>query len=122
MARRLPPPTVGWHEFQHALEVEEGWLALTDVARREGVALTFLLPVFNTIWLWLVYGGWRDLYAAALEAWTGYPAKLSEAVASGRCAALDPGASLDATSSFIAYRGLTAVQTVRANGEVVGGP
>ena len=67
-----------------------------------------------------MYGGWRDLYAAGLEAWTGYPAKLSEAVEFGRFARLEPGETLEASSRFTCFQGLKGVRTVRSTGEVVG--
>jgi len=118
--RQVQPPEAGWHELHHAIELKEGWLSLTDAARREGVAFAFAPEVFDTVWLWLVYGGWRDLYAVGLEAWTGYPARLSEAVEMGRFACLAPGAALEAESKLIAFQGLSGVQTVRPDGEVVG--
>lgn len=118
--RQVQPPEAGWHELHHAIELKEGWLALTDVARQEGVVFSFSSEVFDTVWLWLVYGGWRDLYAAGLEAWTGYPAKLSEAVEFGRFARLEPGETLEASSRFTCFQGLKGVRTVRSTGEVVG--
>jgi galactose mutarotase-like enzyme len=118
--RFVPPPEVGWQEFHHAIELHEGWAALTDTEACEGVALTFPLEVLNTVWLWLVYGGWRDLYSAALEAWTGYPAKLSDALSEGRCARLAPGQTLDAETRLIAYQGVSGVKTVQPDGTVIG--
>ena len=118
--RRVQPVEAGWHELHHAIELREGWVALTDTATREGVAMTFSPQVFNTIWLWLIYGGWRDLYAAALEAWTGYPAQLSEAVAQGRFARLLPDETVETESQLIAFRGVTGVSTILPNGDVVG--
>jgi hypothetical protein len=118
--RWVPPMDVGWQEFHHAIELREGWVALTDTVAREGVAMTFPLQVFNTAWLWLVYGGWRDLYSAALEAWTGYPARLSDAVAQGRYARLQSGKVSEAETRLIAFQGPKGVQTVLPDGEVVG--
>lgn len=118
--RQVQPPEAGWHELHHAIELDEGWLALTDTASGEGVAFAFDQDVFDTVWLWLVYGGWRHLYVAGLEAWTGYPADLSEAVECGRYVQLEPGASLEAETQLIAFEGLNGVKTVTASGEVVG--
>ena len=83
--RLIPDPEVGWHEMRHAIEFEAGWLAVIDLTSRLGVRLTFSKDVFNTLRLWLVYSGWRDLYSAALEPWNGYPAKLTDALVDGRC-------------------------------------
>jgi galactose mutarotase-like enzyme len=116
--RQVPPPQIGWHELHHAIELDEGWLALTDPDARLGVALSFSTEVFNTVWLWLVYGGWRDLYAAALEAWNGYPAKLTDALSMGRCTRLIPGEYIETTTGLIAYCGLESVKSVSLEGIV----
>jgi galactose mutarotase-like enzyme len=116
--RQVPPPEIGWHEFHHAIELHAGWLAVTDPTAREGVALSFSTDVFNTIWLWLVYGGWRDLYSAAVEAWNGYPAKLTDALSMGRCSRLAPGESIETETRLVAFSGLDAVNSVTPDGVV----
>lgn len=58
-------------DHRHALrdQVEGGgWLSVTETASGTGIGLVFPTSVFKAIWLWLVYGGWRGLYCAAIEA------------------------------------------------------
>lgn len=118
--RVIPEPLVGWHELHHAIELDAGWLALTDPVAKVGIALTFSTQVFDTIWLWLVYGGWRDLYAAAFEAWNGYPAKLTDALQQGRCSHLAPGATLETETRLTVFTGLTSVDAITPEGKILG--
>ena len=118
--RQAQMPAAGWQELHTATPLLEGWAALTDQARKQGVALTFTTNPFNTLWVFTIYGGYRDLYACALEAWTAPSMSLAEAIAEGKAISLAPGASLEGETSLVAYEGLAAVQTVRAGGEVMG--
>jgi hypothetical protein len=43
------------------------------------------------VWLFLTYGGWRNLYTAVLEPCTNMPKDLSEAARVNQSAKLDPG-------------------------------
>lgn len=118
--RLVPGPEAGAMEFHYATELKEGWLSVTDTKRREGVALVFPREVFACAWLWLVYGGWRGIYTAAVEAWTGYPAKLSEAVAGGRHSTLPGGASLECETMLLTHSGHSRVESISPEGEVHG--
>jgi hypothetical protein len=97
-----------------------GWLAVTDPATRSGFAMSFDPVVLRNVWLWGVYGGWRGIYALALEAWTSFPARLDEAIAARRHRTLAPGEMLETEISFIAYEGLTTVSGVGRDGQVSG--
>jgi len=107
-------------DFHYATDLKEGWLAITDTKKREGVALVFPKEVFNTAWLWLVYGGWRGIYTAAVEAWTGYPAKLAEAVANNRFSQLFAGAHLECESMLLIHTGFAKINTISPAGKVSG--
>jgi hypothetical protein len=48
---------------------------------------------FPFAWLFLSYGGWRDVYTAVLEPCTNMPKDLGEAVRAGQAACLEPGAT-----------------------------
>ena len=104
----------------HYAHLKDGWLALTDTAAREGIGLVFPVDVFPHSWLWLVYGGWRGLYCAGIEAWTGYPPTLEHAVAQGRFRQLKKGESLEAQTKIVVYTGLVEVTGIQPTGEVVG--
>jgi hypothetical protein len=118
--RLVPPPDSGTMDFHYVTGLEEGWLALTDKKKKEGVALVFPKEVFKSIWLWLVYGGWRSTYLAAVEAWTGYPAKLSDAVDHGKYSILNPGETLECETKLMVYTGFKEVVSIDALGNVDG--
>ena len=74
----LPPETDAF-ALHYLTELEAGWVAATDTEARRGFGLVFDRDLFGVIWLWLVYGGWRDYYQAIMEPWTGYPSPLADA-------------------------------------------
>ena len=100
--------TVSWYFTQPAL------------ARCAHFTWDWLAQIYirNLALMWLVYGGWRDLYAVALEAWNGFPAKLTDALSIGRCSHLAPGEHIETTTALIAYSGLESVKSVSAEGIV----
>jgi hypothetical protein len=57
---------------------------------------------------------------AAVEAWTGYPAKLHLAVQNGTCSELGGGESLECDTKFVAYTGLSEVSYITKDGETHG--
>ncbi|RPI03366.1 MAG: DUF5107 domain-containing protein [Calditrichaeota bacterium] len=118
--RQVPAADADIMEFHYAAELKEGWLSITDARQKQGAALVFPKDVFSAAWLWLVYGGWRGIFTAAVEAWTGYPAKLSEAVANERFSRLDAGASLECESMLLAHCGFVQVDSIDAEGRVTG--
>jgi galactose mutarotase-like enzyme len=118
--RLVPEPKAGWHELHHAIELTDGWLAVTDTTTGFGVGMTFSENVFSSIWLWLVYGGWRELYCASVEIWSGYPAKLSEAIENQRVSHLEAGAILETETCLIVYQGVVTVDKITRDGVVIG--
>ncbi|PYV16680.1 MAG: DUF5107 domain-containing protein [Acidobacteria bacterium] len=75
----------------YALDLEGGWYAVEDSRTGEGFLLKFPLEECPTLWMWLVYGGWRGHYHIIIEPWTSYPNKLSEAVKHKTHRRLEPG-------------------------------
>jgi hypothetical protein len=116
-ARAPDPPS--W-ELVHAFGLSGGWLAVTDPPTRSGFAMAFDPDVFPVIWLWGVYGGWRGLYAAAVECWTSWPARLDQAIEAGRERVLEPGETLETEVLFIAADDVSVVDEVSADGTVKG--
>jgi len=117
VARSADPPS--W-ELAFVDQLSAGWLAVTDPTSRTGFAMSFDLAVFPVAWLWGVYGGWRGLYAVALEAWTAHPPRLDEVIAAGRARTLEPGQSLETEVRFIAFEGIDSVAEVSPQGLVRG--
>lgn len=118
--RQIPSPDAGTMDFHYATELKDGWLAITDTRRREGVGLVFPKDIFRCAWLWLVYGGWRGIYTAAVEAWTGYPAKLSDAVAAGKYSQLAAGECLECESRLVVYTGFGEIDHLNIEGQASG--
>jgi galactose mutarotase-like enzyme len=116
VARAPDPPS--W-ELTYLTQLSGGWLAVTDPATRTGFALAFDPAVLPVVWSWGVYGGWRGVYAVALEAWTSFPARLDEAIAAGRHRTLEPDAVFETELRFIAFSGIGSVGGVDADGRVL---
>ena len=118
--RIVQPPESMTVDMHFATGFNEGWLALTDTSTKVGFGFAFPKDVFKCIWLWLVYGGWRGLYCAAIEAWTGYPGRLDLAVKNGTNASLRAGSSLNCETRLVGYAGLSRVDRISPNGMVEG--
>jgi galactose mutarotase-like enzyme len=95
-----------------ATDLADGWLALTDLATRRGVAMVFDRKVFPSAWLWQVYGGWRGHHHVALEPWTSHPMDLEGAIAAGRARTLAAGEILETEVAFVLHEGLERVRGV----------
>jgi hypothetical protein len=118
--RKVGFEDAGFTDFHYATELREGWLSITNTKEKIGVALVFPKEIFSSVWLWLVYGGWRGIYTAAVEAWTGYPAKLSEAVADGRYSQLSGGNSLECESMLLVHTGYEKIDSISPDGKIRG--
>jgi len=118
--RIVQPPESKTVDMHFATEFNEGWLAVTDTSVKVGFGFAFPKDVFKCIWLWLVYGGWRGLYCAAVEAWTGYPGRLDLAVKNGTCAQLEPDKSLSCETRLVGYTGFVKVDRITPDGKVEG--
>lgn len=118
--RIVQPPESNTVDMHFATGFNEGWLALTDTSAKTGFGFAFPKEIFKCIWLWLVYGGWRGLYCAAIEAWTGYPGRLDLAIKNGTCARLEAGQSLECETRLIGYTGLSKVDRITMDGSVQG--
>jgi hypothetical protein len=114
-----PPDPQSW-QLVHAFGLSGGWLAVTDPPTRSGFAMSFDPTVFPVIWLWGVYGGWRGLYAAAVECWTAWPTRLDEVMEAGRERVLEPGESLETEILLIATDDVAVVHDVSRDGTVKG--
>ena len=95
-----------------AMDLRDGWLALTDTATGRGVTIVFDRAIFPTAWLWQVYGGWRGHHHVALEPWTSRPMDLDGAIATGRERTLAPGEVLETEVAFVLHEGLDRVRGV----------
>jgi hypothetical protein len=116
--RQMPSPESGFGEFQFATGLQAGWLAVTDTEARAGAGLAFPHKIFKAAWLWTCAGNWRGYYVGALEAWTGYPQKLHDAVDHGVYASLPGNGVLDCETALVAYSGVKSVSYIGSDGTV----
>jgi galactose mutarotase-like enzyme len=79
----------------HELQMQEGWFAVVQREHRLRLRVAFPLEVYPVIYLWMVYGGWRGIYHAAVEPWTGGGTSLAKAIEVGAARTLQPGESLE---------------------------
>jgi hypothetical protein len=107
--RRVPDPRERELQFFYGTEMEAGWCAVTDTAKRLACGLRFDPAVFPSCWLFASYGGWRDYNVAVLEPCTGYPLRFAAMQAAGRARELQPERTLETDVLFTVQEGLDAV-------------
>jgi hypothetical protein len=95
--RVIPASSSNAREFVYVRELPEGWCGVTDTRAGASLRLTFDSDVFPFVWLFMSYGGWRQVYTAVLEPCTNQPKDLAEAVRLGQSAALSPGGEFRTT-------------------------
>lgn len=119
--RRTLPATSRRAEFQQALDLKDGWCALTH-ADGSGIGMVFDREVFRSCWTFASYGGWRNLQVAILEPCTGYPLSVTEGVAAGTHQVLPDGATISTSLRLVSYHGLAGVTAIHPDGTVEGEP
>jgi len=118
--RMVQAPEERTYGLLYAHELTDGWLAVSDANAGPSLAIVFPKSVLQSVWLWLVYGGWRGFHHVVVEPWTSYPSRTTEAAEAGRLRSLAPGEILEGAITAVVYRGLTEVTSVSADGHVIG--
>jgi hypothetical protein len=118
---RLVPPHANWADFHYLPDVAAGWYAVTDTQAQIGFGMAFPTGVLPHLWLFRAFGGWRGLYTLIVELSTGYPNRLEVAREQGHCGHLGPGEMVEAEITAVVYTGLTSVQAIKPDGQVIGG-
>jgi hypothetical protein len=77
-------------EFVYVSQVPEGWCGVVDSASGRRIRMRYPQEVFPYVWLFMTFGGWRDLYTVVLEPCTNMPKDLQTAASLGQCATLTP--------------------------------
>jgi hypothetical protein len=93
----LPPPELAHREFVYGYELAAGWCGILDTRTMVRLRLHFDREVFPYTWMFMTFGGWRDLYAVVLEPCTNMPKDMATAHRLGQCAMLLPHQTLDTT-------------------------
>lgn len=126
--REIPPTDATVHDQSFAVEMEEGWYALTNPDLDLGFALTFPRDPFECLWYWQSFGGYHESpwfnrsYNVGLEPTTAYPGgDVPEAQReNGTMKTLDPGETVSAAFTATTYAGLESASGVDDDGTVRG--
>lgn len=97
--RQIPAPSSNVQEFVYVRNLPEPWCGVEDSSASAAIQMDFDSSAFPYVWLFLTYGGWRDLYTAVLEPCTNMPKDLADAVRAGQSAMLLPGQEFTTTVS-----------------------
>jgi hypothetical protein len=116
--RRVPNAHEKELYFFYGTEMEGGWCALTDTAKRLACGLRFDPAIFPSCWLFASYGGWRGYNVAVLEPCTGYPLRFAEMQAEGRAREIQPEETLATEVLFTVQEGLDAVSGIGEDGRM----
>lgn len=106
-------------EFQFATKLKSGWISVNDEEARLGIGMVFPENIFSVLWLWLSYGGWRNHYLAAIEPWTGYPPKLTDAIEKGRFMEIKPNEIIECSTKIVVFKGKSKVVGIKKDGTVL---
>lgn len=118
--RSIMDSSAATYGLLYAHRLSKGWLAVSAHDGGPSLALAFPTDIFRSVWLWLVYGGWRGFHHVAVEPWTGHPASIDAAYRLGETSRLAARESLQFDVTATIYRGLRQVRDVTMEGEVVG--
>lgn len=97
--QQVLPPSSKRKEFVYVRDLPEAWCGVDDPGAGASIRMTFDPSVFPYVWLFITYGGWRDLYTVVLEPCSNMPKDLAEAVQAGQSALLLPGQEFVTTVS-----------------------
>jgi len=91
----LPPAEEKLQEFVYVADLPEGWCGVTDSRTGAGIRLHYPQATFPFVWLFMSFGGWRDVYTVVLEPCTNMPKDLEAARHAGQCAVIAPAAAFE---------------------------
>jgi hypothetical protein len=92
----LPAAEKQLQEFVYVSDLPEGWCGVRDSRTGASLRLHFPRAVFPYVWLFMSFGGWRNLYTVVLEPCSNMPKDLTAAWKAGQCASIAPSAVFDA--------------------------
>lgn len=105
-------------EMAYLSELTAGWYAVRDRATGNGFALAFDKQLFNHLWLFQSFGGWRGLNVVIIEPCTGKPFDLAEAAKAGTGGRLEPGQVIETQTTAVIFTGRARVDHVAMDGAV----
>jgi hypothetical protein len=97
--RQIPPASSRVQDFVYVRDLTAAWCSIEDSVADATIRMDYDSTVFPFVWLFLTYGGWRDLYTVVLEPCSNMPKDLTDAVRAGQSALLLPGQEFVTTVS-----------------------
>jgi len=89
--RVIPHRSSKAREFLYVRDLPQPWCGVEDRKHGASIRMEFDSHELPFVWLFLSYGGWRNLYTAVLEPCSNMPKDLSQAVRLGQSPKLEPG-------------------------------
>jgi hypothetical protein len=103
----IPDADSRTREFLYVRDLPAPWCGVDDPEAGASLRLRVDAAALPFTWLFLSYGGWRDVHTAVLEPCTTMPKALEAAVAAGQAARLAPRATFS-TAVSVELGGLPA--------------
>ena len=97
--RVIPHRSSRAREFVYVRDLPQPWCGVEDERQGASIRMDFNASKLPFVWLFLSYGGWRNVYTAVLEPCSNLPKDLSEAVRLRQSARLEPGQEFRTTVS-----------------------
>ena len=123
---QVPGPQAHVANFGYALDLQEGWYALTNPRLGLGVGLVWPREVFSCVWIWQEFRGTLDYpwygstYVMGVEPQTSYPGRgLQRALEQGTARWLAPGEQLHVELRAVLFADEGRVQRITPDGRVV---
>ena len=123
--RQILPPEAAVEDMGYFLELQAPWLAITDVRRALGLALTWDASVFRYVWYWQQFCGgsgypwFGQAYTVGLEPWSSLPkTAASDKLPANTHLALPPFGQRKTHLYATVFQGLKSVRDVDARGQV----
>lgn len=105
-------------------QMPASWYAITNTQRQVGFGLAWSPEIFPALWFWQVYGGaygppwYGRTYNIALEPFSTVQPNINGAMQDGSAHVLEPGQSIQAQITVVAFAGIPRVCQVALNGAV----
>ncbi len=124
--RTFPPLDSTIHDLAYAVDLTDGWYAVTNPDLDLGFGFRFPTDPFECLWYWQPFGGYEESpffnqnYNVGLEPTTAYPGSdIPDAQReNGTMKTLDAGETVEAEFVATTYRGVDAVTGIGADGSV----
>jgi hypothetical protein len=106
-------------------QMPASWYAITNTQRQVGFGLAWSPEIFPALWFWQVYGGaygppwYGRTYNIALEPFSTIQPNLTSAIQNGSAHLLEPGQSIQARITAVAFAGVGRVNQISLQGDLV---